>query len=323
MDAQAITELLGALKAKHVTVRGKWVQCSCPLAPWYHDGKDERPSFAIRVEPTKASYFNCFVCKSGKLADLLAELQHLKAQHLGMDLGAAWKWVYAEDEMKLALVVKDWGGENPEEVEEYVIPEWWLETFPIAWPVPFARQYLESRMVDEQIAAKCDVRWDRSLRTVCFPVRNGEGELVSVRGRRIDPGNAPPYHVYTPSGTTVVHSWLGEHWIDWNRPVLTPESVFDLTSCLRVYDNVMAPLSVGINEYRMKRLAKATEVVTFFDQGKGGDKARAIVQKHMKSALVFHVKPAGKDPGVMTAAAIREQLQPYLKLKPLLTNATQ
>lgn len=336
MDQASVLQFLACLKAKQVQARGKWVVCACPLAPWRHDsGKDTSPSFAIRVEDHKQSYFNCFACQSGKLGDLVAELVHLKGQALGMDLGAAYALVDLEDAQKLNLHIKEWG-EQSEEQQEYIIPEWWLKTFPLAWPVPYAREYLQTRMVTEEIAHALDIRWDRSYRVVCFPVRNRDGELVSMRGRFISPKpGASSYHVYPFMGQQNGQAWLGESTVDFGQPVLMAESVFDLTSCRRVYDNVVSPMSVGINAPRMQRMAGCVEVVTLFDHGKGGDKARHIVTKHLGSAMVNHLLPSGpkynqpdapaKDAGEMTGPALRALLGPYLKLKkapPLFTNAS-
>jgi hypothetical protein len=310
-------QLLANLQAKHVQVRGKWIQCSCPLSPWNHDsGKDTSPSFAIRVEPDKESYFNCFVCESGSLSDLILKLQYFKAQNLGYDLAAAWRLIELEDAQKINLSVKEWGTQESVP-EEYVIPEPWLAQFQKAWPVPMAREYLESRHVSQAITEILDVRWDKSMRTVCFPIRNRAGELVSLRGRRVEQkSTAPPYHVYTPVGESPHQSWLGEHSVDFDKPVLLVESVFDVASVLRVYRNVMAPLSVGINQERIKRIAKASEIVTLFDQGKGGDKARQIVQYHMGTALVTHLIPEAKDPGEQSEESLRNQLKTVLNLLP-------
>lgn len=317
MDSGGVVQFLGALKAKHVQVRGKWVQCSCPLAPWLHDtGKDSSPSFAVRVEPNKESWFNCFVCKYGSLGDLVVELQHLKAQTLGYDLGAAWQLVAKEAEQKIVVEVKEWGTAEAE-VEDLPIPEDWLSTFKDAWPVPYAREYLQKRMVTEEIAHAFNIKWDRGMGTVCFPIRNGAGELVSMRGRFTNPkGNGPAYHVYKFMDQQNHHSWLGEHSVNYDRPVLMVESVFDATSVARVYDNILSPLTVGINLARMKRVSKCSEVVTLFDLGTGGDKARAIVKKHLGNAMVCHLFPTAKDPGEMTEEALRDLLKLFLKLKP-------
>lgn len=317
MDSQQIVSLLAHLKAKNVAASGPWVRSSCVLAPWNHDsGKDSSPSFAIRIDQNKTSYFNCFVCKHGKLADLLLELQHHKAHLLGYDLAAAWKLVHADEEHKLALKIKDWGESTATQSEDLVMPDWWLDSFQHAWPVPYAREYLEKRQVTKEVHDELDIRWDRSKLTVCFPIRNGSGELVSMRGRRIDPSpGTPSYHVYKFYGQQAGGCWLGEHNVNYDKPVLMVESVFDYTSVKRVYANVVAPLSVGINAARMKRVSKCTEVVTYFDQGVGGDKARQIVSKHLGSALITHIIPKAKDPGELSEEAIRGQLSFYLNLK--------
>lgn len=315
MDAASILQFLGCLKAKNTQHRGKWVQASCPLAPWNHDtGKDKSPSFAIRVEPNKESFFNCFVCNHGKLSDLVAELQFRQAQNLGYDLLGAWNILALEDALKSNIQVKEWGA-KVEDQPEYPIPEWWLHGFKEAWEIPMAREYLEKRQVSHEISKELDIRWDRSMRTVCFPVRNGDGELVSMRGRRVEViEGQPPYHVYPYMDHTNGQAWLGEHVVDYGKTVLMVESVFDLASVLRVYKNVVAPMSVGINEARIKRMSKCSDVITLFDQGVGGSKARGIVSKYLKTSLIHHLIPDAKDPGEMTELQLREQLGAYLKL---------
>jgi hypothetical protein len=322
VNQASIVAYLGFLQAKKISVHGKWVTASCVLAPWTHDsGKDLTPSFAIRIMDNGQSYYHCFACHSGGLDDLIVDLQHYKAGALGYELGKAWGLVEAEFNQKLALVVKDWGDKSPEVEEDVVFPEAWLEQFQKAWPVPMAREYLEYRMVKKWISEYLDLRWDKSLRTVCFPIRNAAGELVSLRGRFIDPkpGSAP-YHLYPFLKQTGGQAWLGENTVDYSKPILMVESVFDYTSCLRVYQNIVSPLTVGINKERVKRVGKGSDYVTLFDRGKGGNKARAVVSKHLGSALVFHVLPTEKDAGAMEENDLRELLKGYLKLKPL-TNA--
>lgn len=320
MDAPTIVAFLTHLNAKHIQVRDPWVQCSCPLSPWTHDGgQDSSPSFAIRIEAQGESYFNCFVCQNGKLGDLVVSLQHYKAQTLGYDLGAAWSLVVVENSRALQLHIKEWGSRPPTRID-FPIPEWWLDEFQKVWPVPVAREYLQSRQVTEAVATILDIRWDRSAGTVCFPVRNRNGDLVSLRGRRIAPRpGQPPYHVYAFQKQQSGQAWLGEQSVDYSRPVLMVESVFDMTSVLRVYDNVMAPLSVGINAARMARVARASEVVTLFDRGAGGDKARAIVSRYLPTAFVVHRIPPEKDPGDCTIEQLRDTLQNVLPLQNVCT----
>lgn len=67
-----------------------WLRGSCPFAPWLHSkGRDERPSFAVKVEENDASHFKCYSCGThGSLKQLvwryereigkqIPELEHL------------------------------------------------------------------------------------------------------------------------------------------------------------------------------------------------------------------------------------------------------
>jgi hypothetical protein len=316
--APQIIQFLKLLKGQHIKQHGKWVDCSCVLAPWKHDsGKDTSPSFAVRVMENGESYYNCFVCGAGKLSDLVVDLQHFKAMSLGYDVLGAWKLAEADMQQELLLDIPDWGVKEAPPPADIVRPEVWLKPFKYAWNVPYARAYLEKRNVSEAIAERLDIRWDLGMQTVCFPVRNADGDLVSMRGRFIKPQpNTASYHVYPWMDQTGGQCWLGEHFIDYDRPVLIAESVFDMTSCLRVYDNVISPMSVGINAPRIKRIQKGTEYVTLFDNGVGGDKARAIMKKHMGNAfLIQRTPPPGVgDAGDMTIEQLHDVLDMILPL---------
>ena len=315
MNRESILAFLKCLGAKRVTVHGKWVSCSCLLAPWTHDsGKDSNPSSAIQIKDGGESFFHCFTCDKGKLSDLLFKLQHFKADPQTYRIADAWELVSAEGAGSIAIKIKEWGQKDEEVEVEIPYPEQWLATFKPAWSVGFAREYLEARGVSEELCKFYDIRCDFSMQTVCFPIRNFKGELVSLRGRFTHPDASPPYHVYKYLDVYNRLPWLGESWVDFNKPVVMVESVFDAISVSRVYKNVVAPLSVGISKEKALRMQAASYIVTLFDQGTGGDKARKIIGKHFKSALLIQQMPPEhrKDPGEMTETELRESLKSIL-----------
>jgi len=154
---------------------------------------------------------------------------------------------------------------------------------------------------------------------VAFPIRDFNGDLCGLRARRLAPtDDQPRYHNYkSGTGKHNVLVWYGEHWLNFDKPVLMCESVFDVASAFRVYRNVCAPMTAGFKEERARRMKQAIEIVTLFDGDKAGDKARQRVSRYLSAAKITHLYPpeGRKDPGEMTIPELRELLGPRLKLR--------
>jgi len=309
-DAQ---RLLKALGANSITVNGEWVAASCVLAPWKHQrGKDAHPSFAIHCSANDESFYNCYACGGGDLTSLIHQLKEFGAGPPKYDLKTAMQLVVADGNRPIAFNVKEWGAR---EVVEYVtFPEIWLATFMPATKSPRAMRYLKSRKLTEDVVQALDLRYDSDKDAICFPIRDFEGTLCGLRGRRLEPKNdAPRYHMYgNQHNKRNTQVWYGEAWVDFDQPVVLCESVFDLASIYRVYPNVCAPLSVAFKEQRAKRMDRAAVLVTLFDADKAGDRARAKISAYLPRARVVHLYPPEgcKDPGDMSRAQLRELLRP-------------
>lgn len=331
MNAEKTKALLIALgtHVPHAQNRAGWLKAHCPLQHWRHDGgKDNDPSFAFRLQPGDARGF-CFSCGwAGTISELVLEMrQHNKTQHA---VDVKWGEVFAmvdeaHNELDLAL-------DSPD-IEEMLfgakkkaIPfsETWLASFPLWRDVPFARDYVASRDVPEEIADRLDLRADSTEGRVCFPVRDFKGTLMGLHGRAVDPDIVPRYRMYTYSSEEVNHPdiWLGEHWVDLTKPILVVEGPFDVTSALRVYRNTVSPLFVNPSMAKLRRMSPALEWVTLYDRGKGGDAGRAKALKAVGKDHVLHnlIPPEGvKDPGSMTVAQLTEILAPVLPLDPVIS----
>lgn len=293
---------------------GCWVGAPCPLAPWTHSsGTDSHPSFAIQINSKGRSRFNCFSCEKGDLFYLHILLSGYGASY---DLKGAYMLISAEDEVDISLEIGQYGDSVQEKEDEVVFSEMWKNSFPKALDVPLAAMYLAKRDVPDWLVTLRDLRFDTQRKAVCFPIRNFKGTLVGMRGRYIDP---PPdgarYHVYkTNAGKQSTLPWYGEDAVSFYHPVLMVESVFDYLSVRRVYSNVIAPMSVGMSKAKLDRVKAAYDVVTLYDQGKGGEKARILTSKHLKDACVVNLIPpdGAKDPGEMSEDQLVDCLKNYL-----------
>jgi hypothetical protein len=127
----------------------------------------------------------------------------------------------------------------------------------------------------------------------------------------------PRYRMYKQAGHTNQIAWLGEDWVDLNRPIVVVEGPFDLTSVLRVYDNVVSPLFVNPSIEKLKRMSDALEWVSAYDRGAGGDAGREKLDKTLgKDHVIQHVYPpkGRKDPGECSVAELEKLLAPVLQL---------
>lgn len=319
---------LGATVPNHQPRTG-WVISDCPLGPWRHDGGKSSPLvFGIQTTPGDARC-NCFSCGwSSSISTLKHEMQRLnkKSPHLE---GVDWKALdvmieAAQEEFGLVL-------DSPD-IEEvlfgskkgsHVFPNWWLDSFPKWSEAKFAREYLEERNVPAKVADELGLRADSHEMRVCFPVHDFKGQLVGLHGRAIKDGVNPRYRMYLQAGVNNPIHWLGESWVDFDRPIVVVEGPFDVTSVKRVYDNVVSPLFANPSFEKLHRMAPALEWITLFDRGKGGDSGREKVTAALKKDhVVHHLKPpeGSKDPGAMTVNQLRDLLQEVLPKSALLVD---
>lgn len=324
MNKEQTIKFLKLLKIKvpHDQSRTGWVVASCPLAPWRHDGgEDKNPSFAVKQEAGDA-FCNCFSCAfHGKQSDLILEMRRLNKKEPidTFPFGEALQLI-AEAEEGLDGIDLD----TPD-IEEclfsasskpHVFPEAWLESFPPWHTVAAATGYLEERGVSWEAANMLQLRYDTHQERVCFPVRDFQSRLRGLHGRAIEQDTEPRYRMYTYQGRNNPLIWLGEHWVDLDRPVVVVEGPFDLLSVYRVYRNVVSPLFVNPNISKISRMADALEWVTFFDRGKGGNTGRGRLDKILTEHVLHHVLPPvhRKDPGEMTIEEVAQALSQYVPL---------
>lgn len=323
MNQQDIVQLLGLLSARNVSVGPKWVKCSCILAPWTHDsGTDSSPSFAIKVDPHGESHYNCYTCGHGDLMELITKLDAMGAQAPKYQVASAAKLVAFEMDGGISLNIKDYGDTLLDDSTLLSpLPESYLDSFVPALTAPVAKEYLYLRGLDDEDIVTLQVLFDPSRMAVVFPIRDFYGILMGARGRYLNPTTGPKYHAYTYKGAyrnKLV--WYGEHRVKTENPVVMVESVFDYARVYRYAPNILAPLTVGFSKEKAERMSMIWDIVTLFDAGAGGDRARELVDKYWPDSLKKHLVPpytrAGldgtpaSDPGNMTD----DQLQEYLEL---------
>lgn len=324
MNKQQLGKFLATLNLSPAPVhREGWVVLSCPLAKWRHPkGTDKNPSFGFRVESGE-SFGSCFSCDwHGSQTEMVQELARLCQQDgdLRDFMGALALIMQAEEQAPLEL------DDTPDIItmlemgkQEHIFPEWWLDSFDRAYHDGMVHPYLEGRHVPFAVAERLDLRFDAHRNRVGFPVRDFKGRLRGLHGRSVtDPPATPTYMMYLHENMNNPEVWLGEHWVDLDRPVVFAESVFDLARVLQVYDNVVTPLTASISEEKIRRMP-ALEVVTLFDPDAAGKKAADKVRHTLKDSVVHIVNlPDGNDAGDSSPYVIADVLKKYVEIDKIL-----
>jgi len=319
MKEEKVKQFLLAIGSKATGKRADWVLARCPLF-WRHGGKDHNPSFAITASAKKKSKCKCMSCGfGGDLLDLMRELFFYSKKYgvpvtWSLSLAAQMATAEFEDMELTAADIPDY--EEVVEKTEVQFPEDWLTSFKKINVFPEAMEYCASRMVGEAVLDYLDVRFDPIQRRVCFPYRDAKGRLMGVQGRSIEKDPQLRYYQYGYKGHRNSHVWMGEDKLELDEPVVLVEGPFDMASILRVYHNVAASFTSGLSFTKVRRISDATEIVTFYDHGAGGDAARAAIDKMVKGTPITHLIPEEHegDAGNMSLQAVASYLQPHVEI---------
>ncbi len=323
MNNASIIEWLRAMGAiAHPKISAGWVNSNCPFGNWRHNNGVSGPdAFGVQVA-SGVPFVNCFSCGyHGDVNDALLELRHLEKitpSGIPRDFATAQALIdKASDEFEL-----NFDGPSIEEVLNaktlmHEFPEDWLNSFNPVWGHKIGREYLRYREVPIEVAEALDLRWDASEGRVCFPVRDFKGRLMGLHGRAINAGVEPRYRMYQYQGRTNPLVWLGENWVDVDKPILVVEGPFDLASAVRVYRNTVSPLFANPSFEKIGRMGDCLEVFTLLDRGKAGDLGRARFSKSLPGSKVVNLVPPSsniKDPGAMSIENLQDLLAAYLSL---------
>jgi hypothetical protein len=327
MNKSSLEKFLAAMGWKAKSWSLDWVTVSCPFAKWRHQkGTDNNPSFGLSITPGGHSWSHCFACNyHNDLSTMVYELRHLHGDETKQlfNLKAALQLIASEEEdaieeafdfSKQILSDQD-DGDNP-------FPQWWVDSFPSALESGQALSYLHSRSVPVPVVQALDLRWDGLQKRVCFPVRDYKKQVRGLHGRAIFKGIEPTYRMYVFQQKNNPIVWLGEHWIDPEKPIVVTESCFDLASVYRVYRNVICPLTASLSEAKIKRLQKLDgfHYVTMFDGDKAGQQAEKKFKAVLKPPIYKRVLlPEETDPGEMSTTEIMDRLADHVDFDPVLS----
>lgn len=319
-NEQAIVAALEELGSKIGDTKRGWVHGSCPLAPLRHSGGvDNNPSFGVVYNSAEAhkpeGHAHCFSCGySGDIRDIASLLYAWKE----LDPATLQNVMELMEKVKTGSLPLSLASHNSDDPFPDVA---WMESFPRLNPAHSAAiEYLESRGINRDTWKHFDLRFDPQRYRVTFPLYDRAQRCRGMIGRTliVNP-DGPRYFYYPYPGINGVapkgYTWFNEHALDFAKPILVVEGVFDAMKAWPVYRNVTAALSIGFRTPGMGWHTGVKRWVSMFDVGEGGKRARTRLEELATTipggSKVWHLPPppGRDDPGDSTPEEILTQLK--------------
>lgn len=307
MELDNVVALLTALGGKVTATSSNRVTCRCVFAPFRHNGGvDNHPSSSISM---KTGQYSCFTCKErGSPYIIYKKLKLLYGENPPpkINFKAAMKLIDGEDVDDL-LNFPDYEEEiNKKPLELVPFDESWWQKFLPAHTHP----YVVVREISAHMAKLIDIRLDYERNRILFPIRNWDGVLMGIHGRTFLDDVEPRYFSYPCNGVRNPSVWMGEDHVDLDEPIVLTEGQFDYAKVRVHYHNVLSGQTTSVGFEKMKRLAGASEIITIYDQGVGGDHGRESISEYFTNIPVTHLKPPAEygDLGNMPDEEVRELL---------------
>jgi 5S rRNA maturation endonuclease (ribonuclease M5) len=309
-------KLIGAGDIK-ISEDEDWIRFSCPLAPFTHvKGRDENPSFGIRINDEGESAFNCFTCGSGSLRSLLIKLTWT----VGLSVRARQFYSLNEIFDKEVETKNDNYSLHYDEIysrknKKYSVrpvPQEVLSQYDLLEDCVFDKEkdqvenYFLGRGIPPHVLYDYEVRIDPLSLWIIFPIIDSDHLTYRLHVKLVEEKTF--FHI-TPKLAGIEDEevrwgrkdyWFGMQYYDSTKPVILVESETDLLR-LRALgaENVLA--SCGpLNKYKMDRIVNEEVLIGFDSDQAGGDysmkaihhfKKRSLFRLHWNSIQVKYYTP--------------------------------
>lgn len=300
MDAKSIVRVLKKLDISTYTSGSRNVYSTCPLAPWQHpNGRDDRPSMSIKVNPIGDSPCMCWSAAcgwSGTFVQLVKMRNHFMSGKYDEAVALAESLERSDLQARLDAVLNT----DPEDEAETTFDESMLA--PFAHRVP--RYAIDPQPSGRGLTIDTCKHWELGLddlrHRLVVPVRNIEHDLVGLMGRSIYDDQPPKWFAYwnfrkgqylygedkvDPTlDKVIVVEGMPDVWIPWQHG----------------YRNVVALLGSRLTfGHERKLLRWGLPVYWMLDGDEAGRKGTSQCVGMMRGKIRQFVVacPEGKDPG--------------------------
>jgi 5S rRNA maturation endonuclease (ribonuclease M5) len=288
VKAEGIHDFLTALGAKFITVSDRWVNCSCPLAPWTHRGKkDKHPSFGVTIAPDRRSYYQCFSCspEGQTLAHLLWKIYLLSGEvprKAALAMMRHENWHKSKTET-IPDIPDPWVSKDKRPT---ILPQQIVDEFPLviedgninSQP---ALDYLRGRAVLDVVVETLGVRFHRATNALVFPLTDVNGDIkvltyssIMKKFKRTVTANMAGFNPIPLPSIAGTGAMFGAHLVNWSEMVMIVESEADLLRLVSLgWTNVVALTGTGFTRSQIDAMT-CGRVIIAFDSDAPGNKAR-------------------------------------------------
>jgi DNA primase len=275
---------------------GEWLRMPCPLAPYTHaSGKDEHPSFNVRVNPDGSSFYYCFGCSPK--ANRMSVLIHLFFVYTGKyPFSAARVYVDREifdEEGKPPPVIDVWEQQRPavQALARNIIDRFPLIAADMEHSVAKkCIRYLEQRGISLQAAISAGVRFSPENGTILYSLTDIRGAVYGLRERKPSMTRKEMWTVNAKSigdesaifpSVRHVGAWFNLHSIDWTKPVMLVEGPEDALRLVTLrFGNAISACTTKVTDRQVEALCGDVYYLGY-DNDKAGRKAVRRIWKQM------------------------------------------
>ena len=300
MDVTSIVRLLKKIDISTFTAGSHNVYAECPLATWQHpNGRDDRPSMSIKVNPVGDSPCMCWSAAcgwTGTFVQLIKMRNHFAGGKYDEAVELAESLERSDLQARLDAIF------NPEPEDETEV------TFDDGMLLPFARRVPryaidpppKGRGLTIDACKYWELGFDETGNRLVVPVRNTEHDLVGLMGRSIYAEQQPKWLAYWnfKKGQYL----YGEDKVDQTLDkVIVVEGMPDVwTPWQYGIRNVVALLGSKLTTWHERKLLRwGLPVYWMLDGDDAGRKgtAQCVGQLRGKIRQFTVICAEGKDPG--------------------------
>jgi DNA primase len=170
------------------------------------------------------------------------------------------------------------------------LPDYVLETGPLATQVPRAVEYLKYRGFDpDEVCKTWHLRYDHEHDRLVFPYWDVHGRLAGMRGRGVQfPGENhwTPHHDYVWNGVNNSSlTWFNEQALNLPGPVIVVEGQFDCLRVAQVWPKTVANLTAKPVTSKVLKLTHSEGVVLMLD---GDETGVAATEKYIQLCAIMN-----------------------------------
>jgi DNA primase len=333
MTADNIIETLRLMGISKVKKTGSNIMCSCPFSRWEHtNGKDEHPSFSVKIDNSGKSVAICFSCsRKGTLLQIVKEFNELaQAEQVidyvrkneNYDSGFVQKgfgrvldlkraqWLLSDDEKKEREAIKpvEYEAEVFDEGKVEVIDWEWMSKYLVSIP-----QYVLNRGISKETAKIWRLGYNKAALRVMHPVIDRRNRCVGYFQRSIgESQDGMPKYLYN-KGFKKSFFLYGENLITAERgDIVIVEGGYDALKVYQAGFNVLAEFGSSLSEVQAQKvidlLPVGKKVVIMTDGDQAGEKARKRALELLKDRAfcVSRILHDGEDPGGLNEKQIQD-----------------